>query len=66
MEQNPSPEADDAAGQGMATLLWNPNVHYLVHKRLLLVPVIKQMDPAHIAMSVLSLIYACPPSGHFS
>jgi hypothetical protein len=50
-------EGDSYSGsQEIHNILWNPEVHYLAHKNLLLNPVLSQMNPAHTRPSYFSKI----------
>jgi hypothetical protein len=58
MELSPSWEAANcAATQELPSVLWNPNVHYRVHKNPPLVPILSQIDLIHTIPSCLSNIH---------
>jgi hypothetical protein len=49
--------ASFASTQELPSILWNPKVHYLVHKNPPLVPFLSQINPIHITPFYLSKIH---------
>jgi hypothetical protein len=66
MELSPSQEAVSfAATEELTSVLWNPKVHYHIHKNLLLLPILSQINPVHttpISLNKILLNIIHPPT----
>jgi hypothetical protein len=49
--------ANCAAAQELPSILWNPNVHFRVHKSPPLIPILSQINPTHTVSSYLYKIH---------
>jgi hypothetical protein len=57
MEESPSWEADSYSAWQVYSVLWNPNVHYRVHKSPPLVSILNQLNPAHVLLAYFFKTY---------